>query len=436
MKVNKLGIYIHIPFCQSKCAYCDFYSLPKTDETLMEEYQRALLAHIKSMAEVGRGFQVDSIYFGGGTPTLYGGKRIAVLLQAVKRGFRVERDAEITVEGNPESASLKTIQTLRKAGVNRISLGMQSANAKELLAVGRPHSPEETREAVARVKACQIPNLSLDLIYGLPGQSPESWSATLEEAIALEPQHLSCYGLKVEEGTPLAKRVAEGEKLPSDETQAQLYLYTVERLRQAGYAQYEISNFARSGLHSRHNLGYWMGKPYLGFGASASSDFGGCRYTMEGDIKHYCGCVLSGEKEIFSAHDLMSQKDRQEEYLMLRLRTSFGIDPAHYEKTCQLDFGPLDVLLRRFAQEGWAEFSQGIWRLRPEGYLRSNLLISTLLEAQESSGKPKPPSLRIIPDSGKNTEKSVEKSAPNKKDQTGKTEISLEEDATGQFHLW
>lgn len=436
MKANKLGIYIHIPFCQSKCAYCDFYSLPKTDEPTMEEYQRALLAHIKAMAQVGRGFQVDSIYFGGGTPTLYGGKRIALLLQAVRKGFRVERDAEITVEGNPESASLKTIQTLRKAGVNRISLGMQSANAKELLAVGRPHSPEETREAVARVKACQIQNLSLDLIYGLPHQTPESWSATLEEAIALEPQHLSCYGLKVEEGTPLAKRVNQGEILPSDETQAQLYLYTVQRLAQAGYAQYEISNFARSGLHSRHNLGYWMGKPYLGFGASASSDFGGCRYTMEGDIKRYCGCVLSGEREIFSAHDMMSQRDRQEEYLMLRLRTSFGIDPTHYEKTCQLDFTPLDSLFQRFAKEGWAVYSGGIWRLSPEGYLRSNLLITTLLEAQEISGAPKPPTLRIVTNSGKTTEPLVEKPAQAKADSEEKTGILLEEDQTGQFHLW
>lgn len=388
--VKKLGIYIHLPFCVSKCAYCDFYSVTE-GEDLMDGYQKALLAHIKTMSTPATGYQVDSIYFGGGTPTLYGAKRVEALLRALKKAFRVERDAEITLEGNPESLRAKGVLALTRAGVNRFSLGMQSASDQELKAIGRPHSPQDTREAVGILKDCGVKNISLDLIYGLPGQSITSWAHSLEEAIALEPQHLSCYGLKVEEGTPLAQRVAEGERLPDEDSQAELYLWTVERLRHAGYGQYEISNFAQRGLSSRHNLGYWTGKPYLGFGASAASDFGGYRYTLQPDIQEYCRCVLQGGQQIFTSNQLMSQGERREEYLMLRLRTTQGISQEGYEKACQLSFSPIAQVLKSFAQEGWAQESGGQWRLTPEGFLRSNQLIALVLEAQETSGAPQPP---------------------------------------------
>lgn len=386
--VKKLGIYIHLPFCKTKCAYCDFYSKEKLgkeeEKQQMDLYQNALLAHMKPSAPTG--FSVDTIYFGGGTPTYYGAERIEGLLHGLRRAFSVERDAEITVEGNPDSLSLSGVHTLRRCGVNRFSLGMQSAQQKELSAVGRIHSHQDTRRAVSYLNACEVTNISLDLIYGLPHQTLESWKETVEEAIALKPDHLSCYGLKVEEGTPLYTRVAQGESLPSEEAQADFYLWTVKRLAQEGYEQYEISNFAKNGLYSRHNMGYWLGKPYLSFGASASSDFGGYRYTFTPDATAYCRCVLEGGEDLFLSHQFMTQGERQEEYLFLRLRTKEGIHPQHYETTLGLPFAPLQDALEQLLVAGWVTQSQDAhWHFTPEGYLRSNLLLSHLLEIQEKT---------------------------------------------------
>ena len=243
---DKLGIYVHIPFCRSKCDYCDFYSLAG-QEREMDRYQKALLAHMRETAPLAQGIPVDTIYFGGGTPSFYGAKRIRELLTHLHKLFQVEKDAEITVECNPDSVDLRELKILRKAGVNRISLGMQSADAGELQRIHRIHTPRQTDQAAEWVRKLKFPSLSLDLIYGLPGQTMDSWRATVEHALSLLPQHLSCYGLKVEEGTPLARRVEEGEVLPDDDQQADLYLWTVGRLERAGLPQYEISNFAKPG---------------------------------------------------------------------------------------------------------------------------------------------------------------------------------------------
>lgn len=231
---DKLGIYIHIPFCRSKCDYCDFYSLSGR-EGRMDHYQKALLAHLRETAPLTQGIPVDSVYFGGGTPSFYGAKRLKELLATLHKLFQIEKDAEITVECNPDSVDLRALCTLRKAGVNRLSLGMQSAQAEELAAIHRIHTPQQTDQAAGLARKAKFNNLSLDLIYGLPGQTMDSWKATVEHALSLIPQHLSCYGLKVEEGTPLARRVAEGEVLPDDDQQADLYLWMVGRLARAGY---------------------------------------------------------------------------------------------------------------------------------------------------------------------------------------------------------
>ncbi len=421
---KKLGIYIHLPFCRSKCAYCDFYSFASGEEEEKERYQQALLSHIALMSPTAEGFQVDTVYFGGGTPTLYGAGRIEALLRRIKQAFRVDRHAEITVEGNPDSIQGKEIQQLRRAGVNRMSLGMQSAVLEELQRVGRIHTPEQTRRAVGILKEKQIAHISLDLIYGLPGQTEDSWRLSLEEVIALEPEHISCYGLKVEEGTALATRVAQGEVLPSEEEQANWYLYGVERLSQAGYQQYEISNFARENCYSRHNWGYWAGKPYMGFGASAASDFGGYRYSMVGSVEEYCHCVLGGGSQIFSSNELMSPGERYQEYLFLGLRTTRGVQKEEYEKLTHLDFAPLQAQFVTFAQSGWAKREgNGRWTFTPEGFLRSNLLLSLLLEAQESSGK----ALVTYDILGEKTKISQAKGK--------EEEIVFQEDAWGQFYF-
>ena len=262
---EKLGLYVHIPFCRSKCDYCDFYSLAGK-EGRMDDYQKALLAHMKETAPLTRGWQVDTVYFGGGTPSFYGEKRLREVLKTVAKRFDLAKDAEITVECNPDSVDKKVFQALRRAGVNRISLGVQSAHDCELNCLHRPHTFQQAQRAVAAAREAKIKNISLDLIYGLPNQDMAGWRDTVEQVLELEPEHLSCYGLKVEPGTPLDDRVVRGEKLPDDDQQADMYLWTVERLAAAGYRQYEISNFARAGFQSRHNLKYWMGRPYIGFG--------------------------------------------------------------------------------------------------------------------------------------------------------------------------
>ena len=379
-----VGLYLHIPFCRSKCDYCDFYSLAGREDR-MDRYQKALLAHLRETAGMAGDFPVDTVYFGGGTPSYYGARRLRALLAEVKKRFPVDKDAEITAEANPDSVDLKGLRMLRRAGFNRLSLGMQSADPGELAAVHRPHTPEQTVQAVEAARKAGFANLSLDLICGLPGQTEDSWHATVEAALALEPEHLSCYGLKVEEGTPLAARAAAGEKLPDDDTQAELYLWTVDRLARAGYEQYEISNFAKPGFASRHNLRYWLTRPYLGFGPGAHSDFGGRRYSFVRDLDAYIQGVLTGGNIIDSA-DQIPQRERGGEYLMLRLRTARGIEEWEYRGTYFMDFAPLEARLREFAAQGWAEqTAEGRWRLTPKGFLVSNQLIGDLLERQEQA---------------------------------------------------
>ena len=380
---DQLGIYIHIPFCRSKCDYCDFYSLSGR-EADMDKYQKALLAHIKETAPHAKGTEVDTVYFGGGTPSYYGAKRLKALLAALRRQFRIRRDAEITLEANPDSVDLRSLTQLRRAGFNRISLGVQSACDAHLRDLHRPHNFQQTRDAVAAARKAGFDNLSLDLIYGLPGQDMADWQSTLEQTLALAPNHLSCYGLKVEEGTPLSLRVADGLALPDDDLQADMYLYTVERLAQAGFTQYEISNFARPGMESRHNLRYWLTRPYIGFGPGAHSDFGGRRYSFVRDLDGYISGVLTG-KNIIDSSDLIPDRERGGEYLMLRLRTARGIEEWEYRRAYFMNFTPLEELLCSYERLGFAVRENGRWRLTPKGFLLSNRLIGMLMEKQEQS---------------------------------------------------
>ena len=276
-----LGLYIHIPFCKAKCAYCDFYSLAHSEEK-MDAYTAALLRHLEEVAPRAAGMQVDTVYFGGGTPSYLGASRLARLLQAVQRRYNVVRDAEITLEANPDSAGdWKALRTLRRAGFNRLSLGLQSTDDALLRRIGRIHTYEQVQQAVTAARRAKLTNLSLDLIYGLPGQTMEDWQRTLADAVALAPEHVSCYGLKLEEGTPLWQQ-RQQLTLPDDDAQADMYLYAVAALEEMGYAQYEISNFARPGRESRHNLKYWRMQEYAGFGPGAHSDFAACATAMCG----------------------------------------------------------------------------------------------------------------------------------------------------------
>ena len=378
-----LGLYIHIPFCRSKCTYCDFYSLAGK-ETRMDDYQRALLAHLTESAPLAHGYTVDTVYFGGGTPSFYGDKRLIELLKCIKKKFNVDKQAEITLEANPDSVDFKMLKRLRKAGFNRISLGVQSANNCRLSDLGRPHTFDQARQAVEGARKAKFENLSLDLIYGLPGQTLEDWQDTVEQVIALNPEHISGYGLKVEEGTPLWNRVEHGEVMPDDDMQADCYLWMTQRLAQAGYEQYEISNFAKDSFLSRHNYKYWMTRPYMGFGPGAHSDFGERRYSFIRDLEGYIEGVLNGGP-IVDEDDVIPKQERSAEYLMLRLRTAHGIEEWEYRRDYRMNFAPIEQKLTEYQQHGLACRAGSRWRLTAEGFLLSNSIIGSLLELQEQA---------------------------------------------------
>ena len=379
-KDKPLGLYLHIPFCKSKCSYCDFYSLPNA-EARMDRYVAVLSRHLEETAKYTTAHRVDTVYIGGGTPSYLGVKRIKALLKTVYKNYRVAPDAEVTMEANPDSlGDWRAVRTLRRAGVNRISLGVQSADDGELRAVGRPHTFAQAEAAVAAVRKGKIGNLSLDLIYGLPGQTVESWQQTVERAAALEPEHLSCYGLKIEEGTPLWAR-RDDPDLPDDDLQADMYLWCVERLAALGYRQYEISNFAKPGYESRHNMKYWTLGEYAGFGPGAHSDLGDVRYAYVRDLDAYLQGVEQGG-DILSENERIPPRDRDLEYLMLGLRTADGIEKRTFEYRFRLPFAPIQAVLEKFRDTGHAvEAEPGRWRLTPTGFLVSNQIIVQVLDA-------------------------------------------------------
>ena len=374
-----LGLYIHVPFCKQKCIYCDFYSLPH-QESRMDDYTAAVCAHLTETAPFAAGHCVDTVYIGGGTPTYLGPDRLGKILKTVHKKYRVAKDAEITLEANPDSAGdWKILRALRRAGVNRVSLGMQSACDAELSAIGRVHTQAQTAAAVEAVRRAGIKNLSLDLIYGLPDQTPERWQENLSAAVALEPEHLSCYGLKVEEGTPLFQR-REAYNLPGDDAQADMYLYTVEFLERMGYVQYEISNFARPGMESRHNLKYWHLDEYASFGPGAHSDFGGVRYAYARDLDAYIRGVATGAP-MLSESERIPPLDRDTEYVMLGLRLREGLDPKEFERRFRRRFNCFVPFLEQCRQNGYACEEEGRWHLTPKGFLVSNQIIGGMLDA-------------------------------------------------------
>ncbi len=381
---KNLGIYIHVPFCRSKCEYCDFYSLSggRTKE-LMDKYLHAVTEHIREAAALAPEYVADSVYFGGGTPTFFGAENLKRIFGEINRRFQLSRDCEITFEANPDSATPQTLRRLRRAGFNRMSLGVQSDANEVLKALGRPHSYEQAVQAIRSAREAGFDNISVDLMYGLPNQTGERWMQTLRSVLDLKPDHVSCYGLKVEPGTRLYE-YHEGANLPSDDTQADMYLYAVETLENFGYGQYEISNFAREGMACRHNLKYWTGGEYLGFGPSAASDFAGKRFTIVADLGRYTEGILK-KKTVLSECEPIAQRERAGEYLMLRLRTVGGIGKEEYEKRFLLPFEPVERVMRFYYAQGFTIEEDGRWRLTARGFLVSNQIIGALLEAQAGS---------------------------------------------------
>lgn len=367
---NKLGLYLHIPFCAKKCAYCDFYSLTG-QEACWQPYIDALCERLRQRAASCEGYVVDTVYFGGGTPSLLGGARIAAVLDTVRKHYAVQDDAEITCEANPDSMTQEFLHRIRAAGVNRLSMGIQSANDAELRRLGRIHTFAQAQDAFARARQAGFDNISVDLMYALPGQTEDSLRHSVQALLALRPEHLSCYGLTLEPDTPLGR---ENPELPDGDTQADWYLLLCQLIREQGMEHYEISNFARPGFRSRHNSRYWQQQEYLGFGPGAHSDFGGVRLENPRSLEQW----LVGQPETEDEHI-----DRAAECLMLSLRTSDGVDAVRFEQVFQRSFAPVEWVLEPLIARGCVRREESRWSLTERGFLVSNPILVSVLEAIE-----------------------------------------------------
>lgn len=319
----ELEIYIHIPFCVQKCGYCDFLSAP-ADKVVREQYIEALTEEIRQQESMGSRYKVTSIFIGGGTPSILEGPQTGELLKEIRKHFIVGADAEITMECNPGTLTEDKLSCYRQSGVNRLSLGLQSADNRELKMLGRIHTYEDFLESFFLARKLGFNNLNVDLMSALPSQTRESWQETLRQVLTLNPEHISAYSLIIEENTPFYERFSLGGReehlLPDEDTERQIYYDTRDILETAGYERYEISNYAKPGFACRHNLGYWERKEYLGLGLGASSLIKGVRYQNHRSLSAY----LAGDYAHEEVQKLTRQEE-QEEIMFLGLRKTEGI---------------------------------------------------------------------------------------------------------------
>jgi oxygen-independent coproporphyrinogen-3 oxidase len=368
------SLYVHIPFCVRKCAYCDFASY-EGKESLFEPYVRALRTQIRRAAEHFADTRIPTVYFGGGTPNVLPPELLASILDEIRRCFHVDGDAEVSIEANPGVTPHPRPLSLRGRGewFNRLSLGVQSLSDGELGRLGRVHTADQAVEAFHEAREAGFDNLSVDLMYGIPGQTQESWRESLDRVIDLGPEHVSLYSLTVEEGTPFHRMQCEGRlELPGNDIEAEMYEDAIETLTAAGFEHYEISNFARPGLECWHNITYWRNEPYLGFGAAATSYIDGTRATSVADLEEYIRRVGAHESAAESEERLTGRK-AMGETMFLGLRMIQGIpevnrQDAKYAKGIEI-FGPeIDRLIER----GLLERADGSLRLTRRGLFLAN----------------------------------------------------------------
>ena len=376
-KRKNVGIYIHVPFCLSKCHYCDFCSVQRADEEKKEQYADRICEEIKLFSEkirdIGEIPVADTVYLGGGTPTLLSPLQFERILETVNRNFGIEDGAEITAETNPKSADGKKLKEIRKAGVNRLSIGMQSVHDVELKVLGRIHNFEDFKTTFTEARAAGFDNVSVDLMYGIPLQTKESFKTSVETVATLAPEHISSYSLTVEEGTGFYRR---RDKLifPDEDTVADMYADMTEMLEKYGYHKYEISNFAKDGRCSRHNLKYWRFEDYLGFGAAAHSCFDGKRFAHSRDIDAY----LRGDSIIIDIEEL-SRHEMMNEYAMLGMRLQEGVSFLRFYERFGADFLSVFPIFKKFAPE-FVEIDREGCRFTEKGFLVSNYVLSDALD--------------------------------------------------------
>lgn len=377
---NSLGIYIHIPFCVQKCHYCDFCSAPAGMD-IKRRYVSALVKNIESVSNHFSDKVVDSIFFGGGTPTCLPTEDLTLILETVKNNYPVADNAEISLECNPATADFSDFKHLIESGFNRLSMGLQSTHNEELKALGRIHTFEDFEKTFFDARQAGFSNINLDLMYGIPLQTEESFRQTLEKVISYSPEHISAYALKIEPGTVFFKN-RDSLILPDEDTEYNMYKLAVDTLAENGYGHYEISNYAKEGFESRHNLKYWNCDDYIGFGVSAHSCIERDRYAVISDIQKYTDCILAKKSnDYFVTTEALSVEEFSEEYIMMRMRLGKGLSLYNYKEKFSSELPKrYTERMKPFLKSGHIIFNNEAYIFSADGMYLSNYILSEILD--------------------------------------------------------
>ena len=371
----KAGIYLHIPFCRSRCSYCDFATDVFKSEDAVERYVNALVKEIQnSKFKIQKAENlIETIYFGGGTPSLLSPRQLEKILNAIHEKFNILPEIELTMEMNPATVTLETLKEYRSLGVNRASFGAQTFDDTELKRLGRRHTAQDVRETIELLRVSGFANVSFDLIAGLPRQTLQDWARNLDEALKLNPEHLSLYLLEIHEGTPLAEQIrSRRQPSPDEDLAGEMYELMIEKTLEKGYRQYEISNFSLPGFESRHNTKYWLCEPVFAFGVSAHSFDGRTRRANKRDTNRYVSLVESGASPVVEENEL-SAKQFAAEFAFLRLRLAEGLDLENYKTRFGIDLRQkFGAELNRLEELGLIEFEENHLKLTRQGFLYSN----------------------------------------------------------------
>mgnify|MGYP004564137239 FL=1 len=379
---KNVGLYFHIPFCIRKCRYCDFYSVSGTDESFRDFYVRALILHIEEHKLQLAEYNVDTVYFGGGTPSLLTVSQISDIMKKIRSTFHVKRNCEVSMEVNPGTVNYEKLRSYRRAGVNRLSIGWQSISDKDLQVCGRVHTSRDNYLALDDAKRAGFKNISVDIMFGLPGQTVTSVLGSIDMAIKMGASHISLYGLKIEEGTPFDK-LKNTLQLPDEDTEREMYFAGCEYMKSAGFIHYEISNFARPGFESRHNLKYWNCDEYIGFGASAHSFFGNKRFNYKNNADLYIRNFTEnyyGETIVDKCIDILPGAGMAE-YVMLRFRLSEGIVSSEFKKRFGRTFESIYLAkITPFLKSGHMIRTGKGYALTEQGMYVSNYILSRIVD--------------------------------------------------------
>ena len=387
---KELELYVHIPFCVRKCAYCDFLSAP-ADAQERTLYIDALTEEIRARKNDFTAYRVSTIFLGGGTPSILEGDDSARIFRALQENFDISDDAEITMEVNPGTVTEEKAASWRKSGVNRLSIGLQSADDRELKMLGRIHTYREFLDTWKIVREAGFENVNVDLISAIPGQNLRSWSETLRKAADLGPEHISAYSLIVEEGTPFYERYGDGSgedenkgnhlpPLPDEDTEREMYKATEKILAEYGYHRYEISNYSKTGYECRHNLGYWERKEYLGLGLGASSLISECRFHNTADMGKYLRLYENAGTDICEDIEHLSVEDQMEEFMFLGLRKTVGISVDDFRKAFGKEIREVyGEQMRKLEEQRLIEYSGNRVRLTERGTDISNYVFSEFM---------------------------------------------------------